>query len=189
MVIIEGIRRSGKSHTFEVLEEHKPELYYHKDKGVIHAMKRGISVDDYVIGRDMTYAQLFYKLPTAAFKNIVFDRQYWTSYVYGQFYRDKYNKDFWMDHIHAVENEYAEMLDNVCVVLITLKDTDFKYIAEMSRQKDHLESTNIDEYKRQYELYQELLDISNVAVVKMPAFQPETEILGLFEKALQTNIL
>lgn len=189
MVVIEGIRRSGKSHTLEVLGANKPDLYYYKDKGVMYAMKKSIDVDDYVIGRDLTYAQLFYNLPVAAFKNLVFDRQYWTSYVYGQFYRDKYNKEFWVDHIHSVENMYGELLENICIVLITLSDDDFKRIAEMQRQKDHLESADIDGYKRQYELYQELLDISNAAVVKLPAFQSDDEILKSLEKALQTKLL
>jgi thymidylate kinase len=186
LIIIEGIRRSGKTHTIETIKESMTDRYlppiFYKDKGVPFAMNNGLSVDDYVIGRDLAYAQFLSFVKPAEFQLLVFDRQYLTTYVYGQFYRSNYSKDFYKQHIEHVESFYKEagLIKKMYTMFIKLKEKDFERIAEMDRKKDVLEDSDIEGYKKQYELYQEAMDITRTNVVELPAFQDENKILEVF---------
>jgi len=178
LIVIEGIRRSGKTYLVDTIKNKNNDVIFYKDRGVMYAMKNNIDVDDYVIGRDLTYAQLFSNTKPDIFNNIVFDRQYLSSYVYGQYYRNKYNKVFWRDHIRKVENLYesAGILDQIKILFIELDESDFEKIANMNRNKDHLENNNIVEYKEQYYLYKEALSITKANVSYIKAFQDSEKI-------------
>lgn len=186
MIVIEGIRRSGKTHTIETVKENMANRYlspiFYKDIGVPFAMNNGLSVDDYVIGRDLAYAQFLSLVKPAEFQLLVFDRQYLTTYVYGQFYRSNYSKEFYRQHIEHVESFYKEagLINKMYTIFIELKEKDFERIAEMDRKKDILEDSDIEGYKKQYELYQEAIDLTGTNVVRLPAFQNKNRILEIF---------
>lgn len=188
MIVIEGIRRSGKTHTVDIIKSNNKNLIFYKDLGVMYAMKNGIDVDDYVIGRDLSYAQLFSNTQPDIFNNIFFDRQYLSSYVYGQYYRDKYDKVFWRDHIRRVEELYAKagILNKIEILFIQLSDTDIDNIHKIKRNKDHLEDENTDGYKRQYELYQEALSITSAKLNFIKGFKEEEYITKRFTEIYES---
>jgi thymidylate kinase len=177
MIILEGIRRSGKSFTLEVLEKAYGGVFtFFKDEGMRLIRGSTIDIDDYAIGRDCAYAQLCSK--TSFFERIVFDRQYISSYVYGQFYRNRYDKDFWVDHIKKVENIYGE--NKPKIIFLDLKKEDFERISEMNRSKDDLESSDISGYLKQYELYKDALSISKSSIFVMDSFKSKEYIEEFF---------
>jgi thymidylate kinase len=187
MIIIEGIRRSGKTYTLETVQRNFKDVIHYKDKGMRMIKDTEIDPDDYAIGRDMAYAQLFPTIPFIIFNRMIVDRQYWSSYVYGQFYRGRYDKEFWMEHIHRVENLlFQEGIDrHIHILLIKPDEDDFKRMAEMGRQKDWLEDDNIESYKQQWRLYEELLEISSANVRFLKPFQDEEYIVKTVHKILQ----
>lgn len=191
MVILEGTRRSGKSYTTKFIEDNFAFYNVYKDQGIriLQDTASLVDVDDYVIGRDLAYAQLMKIMPDKMIKRIFFDRQYLSSYVYGQFYRDKYNKQFWTDHIHRVEEVYGEnfLKNSMMIIFIELESWHFEKIAKLNRKKDVFECDNIDSYKRQYELYQEVLDITQAPVFKMKAFQDLAYLTKFFTSVWKKN--
>ncbi len=182
MVILEGIRRCGKSYTTSFVETNFPFYVVYKDEGINIIKGSPVDIDDYVVGRDLAYAQLISEMPTKAIKRLFFDRQYLSSYVYGQFYRNKYDKSFWVNHIKQVEEIYGKefISQYLSIVFIELEDTDFEKIANIQRNKDSLETNDIDAYKRQYELYQEALEITTVPTYRMKAFQDVSYLTNYF---------
>ena len=184
MIIIEGIRRSGKTFTINTIQKHYTDWINYKDKGMRMIKDTEIDVDDYAIGRDMAYAQLFPTIPYIIFNRMLVDRQYWSSYVYGQFYRGKYDKEFWTDHITRVENLLFQenIQDHLHILLIRPEEDDFKRMSEMGRRKDWLEDEDIESYKRQWELYEELLEISAANVRFLKPFQDEEYIMETVKK-------
>lgn len=187
MIILEGIRRSGKTYTTEFVSQSFPFYIVYKDEGMRIIRDKPIDIDDYVIGRDLAYAQFAKTLPDKAVDRLFLDRQYFTSYVYGQFYRKKYDKEFWADHIRLVESHYGDyFIENfMSLVFIDMNEDDLKSVAKMSRKKDHLESSAFDDYKRQYELYQEALEITKVPVHRMKAFQSNDYLVKFFTQFLR----
>lgn len=187
MLIIEGVRKSGKSYTTNLLSKF-PHFLIYKDLGMRLIPGTKVDPDDYAIGRDFAYAQ---SLPSIAdeylFKNnLVFDRGYWSSYVYGQAWRDKYDKDFWKNHIIKIEETWGETLNEIQVVLITLTEDDFVRIENMNRSKDVWDSTS--DFRKQYELYQEILNVTTLSknnIHFLPAFQSDEFIKDFFNKILQ----
>jgi len=147
-----------------------------------------VDPDDYAIGRDLAYAQA---LPTLIddllFKNnLAFDRGYWSSYVYGQSWRNKYSKDFWKSHIFRVEEVLGDSLKDIHIVFITLTEENFNRIENMGRNKDKWEITN--DFRKQYDLYLEVLDITTLPphnVHLLPAFQSDETINKFFNNILQ----
>jgi len=188
LVILEGIRRSGKSHTIDIIKKNNLNLLFYKDHGVMYAMNNNIDVDDYVISRDLTYAQLFTETKPDFLNKIIFDRQYLSSYVYGQYYRNKYDKSFWRDHIKKVEELYykADLLDHIKIVFIKLNDNELTNIAKMNRAKDQLEDNNLDGYKRQYDLYQEALLITKADVHYIEGFKDREYIIKRFTEIFES---
>lgn len=62
MIILEGVRRSGKSFTTETITKRIPSVIQYKDLGmrlIDHAL---VDPDCYSIGRDLAYAQFLPKL-------------------------------------------------------------------------------------------------------------------------------
>jgi thymidylate kinase len=183
MYIIEGVRRSGKTHTLEIIDKFFIGYHFYKDLGMRLIKDSPIDTDDFSIGRDYALAQFILKIDSSSFENLlIIDRQYFSSYVYGQFYRHKYDKQFWKDHILKVEKIYGDFINNIKVIFIELTEEDFKFMAEMGRQKDWLEDSDINSYKAQYELYLEALEISKARIFKMKAFQGEGYINYFFNK-------
>lgn len=184
MIIIEGVRRSGKSFTVEVIQKNYPDWVYYKDYGMRIIKDTEIDPDDYAIGRDMAYAQFFPKIPFIVFDRMFVDRQYWSSYVYGQFYRKRYSKEFWTEHIERVENTMFQegVWEHIHILLIKPDGDDFKRIAEMGRQKDWLEDENIESYKQQWKLYEELLSFSSANVRFLRPFQDEEYIIDTVKR-------
>jgi thymidylate kinase len=183
MVCIEGIRKSGKTYTIDVIRKNFPQVIVYKDLGIRDIAPKEVSIDDFSIGRDFTYAQCLPKLVGDAHKNIVFDRQYWSSYVYGQAWRNKYNNEFWTNHIHKVEETYGDWLKNIHVVFITLTDSDFQRIEEMNRKKDRWDG--IADFEKQYDLYLEVvvktkLPYGNVHLLS--AFSNDAFIIDFFKR-------
>ena len=62
LVILEGIRRSGKSFTIDVLKKRSPNLVHYKDAGMRIIDHEIVDPDQYAIGRDFAYAQFLPKL-------------------------------------------------------------------------------------------------------------------------------
>ena len=194
MIIIEGPRRVGKTYTVNTILEAHPDFVYYKDKGMRDIRERvePVDPDDYAIGRDMAYAQFLPHLPYKILDRLVLDRQYWSSYVYGLFYRKKYSKEFWVQHIEEVENklfgdpvEEDNLRKHINIILIHPSEEDFTRMADMGRQKDWLEDDEIDGYKTQWDLYMELVNISAANVIPLRAFQPKEEILEVVNKILR----
>lgn len=182
MIILEGIRRSGKTYTTDFVKDNFPFYIVYKDEGMSIIKNTPIDIDDYVIGRDLAYAQFVKTLPEKAINRLFLDRQYFTSYVYGQFYRNKYDKQFWADHIQRVESQYGDdfIKKFMSVLFIEMTEDDLKHAAKTARYKDELESDFIDDYKRQYELYQEVLEITKLPVHRMRAFQNNAYLTDFF---------
>lgn len=182
MVIIEGIRRSGKTFVSEVIRKNFINVTVHKDEWMKHIYKN-VDIDDFVIGRDITYAQIIPKIKNNIF---VFDRQYISSYVYGQFYRKKYNKSFWKEHINKVEEIYGDYIRNITIVFITLNEEDFKKVSAINRNKDKLETDNINDYIKQYELYFEAINnITKANIINLKYFSDEKTIINIFNDILK----
>jgi len=180
MIVIEGIRRCGKSFTVDALQKHFPNLFFFKDLGMRLIKDTPISPDDYAIARDLSYAQFLpHYFWSEEADNLVFDRGYWSTYVYGQCWRDKYNKQFWTDHIKRVEDIYGQFLQKVKFFSFELNDLDFERIEEMDRKKDIWDSTS-DNYRRQYELYREIAEISQAKKHFIKAFMPIDYIIKEF---------
>jgi hypothetical protein len=181
IIIIEGCRRSGKSYTLEAIQEAYPHYIHYKDKGMRHIKDTDIDPDDYAIGRDMAYAQFFPNLPYIVLNKLILDRQYWSSYVYGQFYRKKYSKEFWRQHVIEVESrlfsEDDKVRRHVNILLIKPNENDFERMARMERNKDWLEDSDINSYKKQWKLYEELIDISTAEIMLLKAFQGKEYIV------------
>lgn len=185
MIILEGIRRSGKSFTTDLLKNKIPNLVHYKDIGMRLINHNVVDSDYYAIGRDFAYAQFLPKLrwDTYFTKRLLFDRAYWSTYVYGQCWRDNLSKTFLKDHIHKVEEVYGDFLEQIKILFITLSEDDLKRIESMGRGKDQWDKTR-DDYRQQYDLYMELFDISKVRTFTLDAFQDEKHILDVFNKVL-----
>jgi hypothetical protein len=186
MIIIEGIRRSGKTYAINVLKKNFPHLILYKDLGIRITLNSGVDPDDYAVGRDLAYAQ---GIPTFVdwdvFPRIVFDRQYWSSYVYGQAWRKKYDKTFWKAHVVTVEDIWGVVLKNVHVVLLTCDEDALLRIENMDRTKDEWEITR--DFRKQYELYQELPSITKIPpenIHRLPAFMKDDYIADFFKQIL-----
>jgi hypothetical protein len=177
MLILEGIRRSGKSFTLDVFEKYFSQPRCFKDFGIRAIKDLNICTDAYAIGRDLAYAQFLPTLPSSVVDNIIFDRQYISSCVYGLYYRNKYNKDFWIEHMKRIENLYSSAGLNITTVFLKLKDSDFHKIASMNRKKDDLEDDNELSYREQYDLYEELLNFSSFPVFELEAFLSEENLI------------
>jgi hypothetical protein len=177
MIIIEGPRKVGKSFTLETIQKYEPTTRVFKDLG-IRILKDRIDLDDYAISRDTTYAQF---LPQFMYlwDDIVFDRGYWSSYVYGQCWRNKYDKNFWIEHIKRVEDLYGTFLSKIKVLSFDLTEDDFKRIENTIRNKDGWE--NVSDYRLQYDLYKEVADISQVKKYFIKPFQSEEYIMKEFK--------
>ena len=186
MVTIEGVRRIGKSFAIDVLKKYYPNLIYHKDLGIRMIKGAGVDIDDYVIGRDLTLAQFLPKIETSNLESLIFDRQYWSSYVYGQYYRKKYNKTGWKNHILNVEQVYGiDWIEkNMHIVLLSPEADDYKRLAGMNRKKDDLEDSNIDSYIIQQELYIEILSLSRAQVHLLKPFQNEEYIISFMKRLI-----
>ena len=133
----------------------------------------------------MAYAQLFPKIPYKIFDRMVIDRQYWSSYVYGQFYRKKYSKEFWIEHITRVENLLLIQdiqRQHLHILLIRPDEDDFKRMADMGREKDCFEDNSIESYKQQWKLYEEILSFSSANVRFLKPFQNKEHILEIVNK-------
>lgn len=182
MIILEGIRRSGKSFTTKFIEDYFPFYVVYKDDGVRLIKDSPIDIDDYVIGRDLAYAQFIKTMPEKAINRLFLDRQYLTSYVYGQFYRDKYDKEFWAKHIQKVEAQYGDDFIEkfMSILFIEMNEDDLVKAANLDRDKDDLEDNDIQSYIKQYELYQEVLSITKVPVYRMKAFQDSAYLTKFF---------
>jgi hypothetical protein len=185
VVILESVRQGGKTYTANVLDKNFPHMLIYKDIGMRLIVNSKVDPDDYAIGRDLAYAQA---LPQMADEfllesNLVFDRGYWSSYVYGQAWRNKYDKEFWRSHIALVEKIWGEALNKVHIVFLTLTQEDFGRIENMDRKKDAWDSTQ--DFRKQYSLYGEIL---NTTIIKkqnihfLPAFKNDEYIIDFFKK-------
>lgn len=187
IIIIEGIRRSGKTFTIDVIRKYIPEYTLYKDEGIRIATERKWDIDNYATTRDLTYAIFLSKMPNLINSKLIFDRQYLSSYVYGQFYRSTYDKEYWTNHIKMIEEIYDEKLQDITILFMSLTESDFKHMASLTRNKDHLETSEIDSYKRQYELYLEALEISNAKIVPIKAFQTEEYLVKVLKNIMITH--
>jgi thymidylate kinase len=183
MFIIEGVRCSGKSFTADVVRKNFPDIQVYKDVGMRLIANKGIDPDDYAIGRDLAYAQ---SLPVLMDENMantaVFDRQYFSSYVYGRAWRKRYDKEFWADHIRLVEDTYGPFLEKITIVFLDLPGEEtLDKMKKMHRQKDKWDKTL--DFKRQYKLYRNLWmnNITRAKVVHLPSFQTEDFIVKFFK--------
>ena len=185
MVILEGIRSCGKTFTSDVISKVFPIRLY-KDLGIRMLKENNLKtdVDDYSIGRDLAYAQFAKKIDKPTLDMLVFDRQYISSCVYGIHYRNRYDKEFWFNHLKMVESIYKKSNTNVKILFIELESEDFKKIVEMKRKKDWLDTTDINDYIKQYLLYLDFLQYSSFPVIRMKAFQDEEYICKMFVEAL-----
>ncbi len=177
MIIIEGIRRSGKTHTVNLLKTIFNDVIFFKDASFAN-LNPSLDPDSFAIGRDCAYAQFLPTLDKSYTDRLLFDRQYWSSYVYGQIYRDRY-QNFWENHIRNVEGIYGDNLPKI--LFITLETEDIKRISNMDRTKDGLETTNEAIYLKQYIKYTELFGISNADIYMMKAFQDDEYIIEFFK--------
>jgi len=165
----------------DVLQKSFANLIFHKDLGMRIIKGTSISPDDYAIGRDLALAQFiphFYWEDT--FNRLVVDRGYWSSYVYGQCWRDRYDKNFWTEHLKKVEGCYGAFLKQLKIVLFRLTEEDFDRIENMNRQKDDWEGIN--DYRKQYDLYKECIERSKARVYSLEAFKSEDYIVQTFSK-------
>jgi thymidylate kinase len=187
MIILEGIRRSGKSYTVDVLKNHIPNLIHHKDLGMRIIAQTPVDPDSYAMGRDFALAQFLPKLYwNFEFTNrLLLDRAYWSTYVYGQCWRNNYGKTFFKNHIERVEETYGEFLKEIKIVFITLTKNNFNRIKGMGREKDQWEMTHVD-YDKQYELYQELFQISKAKIFTLNGFNSDDYIVKTFNKVLNS---
>ena len=184
MIILEGIRRSGKSYTIEVLKRHFLNLIYYKDLGM-RLISGVVDPDSYAIGRDLAYAQFLPNLQWNEdfIKRLLFDRSYWSTYVYGLSWRDNFSRTFFKEHIKRVEKIYGDFLKDIKILFITLTEDDMKKIELMDRKKDRWENTHSD-YRIQYKLYNKLFDISNAKIFTLDAFKNEDYIVKTFNNVL-----
>src|SRR5208337_145377 len=182
MWVIEGVRCSGKTFTADVIKRNFPNVCVYKDIGMRLAAERQLDLDDYAIGRDLTYAQ---SLPILMDDHLadtaVFDRMYFSSYVYGIAWR-KGNKEFWKEHIQTVENIYGDFLKKIHVIFLDLpNDATLDKMKKMHRQKDKWDKTL--DFKRQYRLYLNLINnITKAKVTFLPSFQSEDYIVKFFKE-------
>jgi hypothetical protein len=181
MIIIEGPRRCGKSFTKDVLLKKFGNLILFKDLGMRIIKDTPIDPDDFAIGRDLAYAQFVPQFSWApTFDRLVMDRGYWSSYVYGQCWRNRYNKNFWSEHLKRVEDFYGSYLEKVKILVFHLNEDDFKRMESMDREKDVWEHTN--DYRQQYELYSECAEKSQAKIFLIDAFQSEDYIARTFSE-------
>jgi thymidylate kinase len=188
MIILEGVRQSGKTYAVNVLDKNFAHMLIYKDIGMRLIANSKVDPDDYAIGRDLAYAQ---SLPQMADdflfqNNLIFDRGYWSSYVYGQAWRNKYDKDFWKEHISLVEKVWGDALNKVHIVFITLTPEDFTRIENMNRDKDVWDATK--DFRNQYALYGEILNMTKVSKANihlLPAFQKDEFIIDFFKQILR----
>jgi len=166
------------------LKRRIPNLIHYKDLGMRIIASTSIDPDYYAIGRDLAYAQFLPKLQwdEEFTKRLLFDRAYWSTYVYGQCWRDNLSKIFFDAHIEIVEETYGMFLKNIKILFITLTEDDMKRIESMDRNKDQWD-THTD-YRKQYKLYLELFNISNTKIFTLDAFKDEDYIVNTFNKVL-----
>lgn len=182
MYILESARSGGKSFTADVIRKNFPNVCVYKDVGMRLIGNKNIDPDDYAIGRDLAYAQ---SLPILMDEHMtetaVFDRQYFSSYVYGRAWRKKYDKEFWADHIRLVEDTYGPFLEKINIIFLDLPDeATLDRMKKMHRQKDKWD--NKLDFKRQYNLYLYLINnITKAKVTFLPSFQSEDFIVNFFK--------
>lgn len=189
MLIIEGVRRCGKSHTIKVLKKSISQLIFYKDLGMRMITNKAIDPDIYAIGRDLAYAQFLPNLCRYGwYENFVerlfFDRAYWSSYVYGQAWRNNYSKTFWKTHIKLIEDTYGDFLKKIKIIFITLTKDDFQRIEDMDRNEDQWEKTHTD-YRKQYDLYMELFNISKIKTHTLDGFKDDSYISSKIRSILE----
>lgn len=181
MYILESTRCGGKTFTADVIRKNFPDIQVYKDVGMRLIANKGVDPDDYAIGRDLAYAQsLPVLMDEYMSETAVFDRQYFSSYVYGRAWRKKYDKEFWADHIRLVEDTYGPFLDKITIVFLDLADeTTLDKMKKMHRQKDKWDKTL--DFKRQYKLYLNIINnITKAKVIFLPSFQTEDFIVKFF---------
>lgn len=186
MIILESCRRAGKTYTCEKVEQYFSHIQIYKDFGIriIKNINANIDIDDYAIGRDLAYAQFLPSLPNDLVSNLLIDRQYLSTCVYGICYRDKYDKKFWFEHIKRVEELYKNMGMKISILFIELEQKDFHKIASMGRKKDWLEDDDEQGYHIQYELYEDFLAHTSFPIVRMKAFQDDEYIISKISEVL-----
>ena len=185
MVILESTRRSGKSYTCEKVEQYFSNIRIYKDFGlrILNKINTKIDIDDYCIGRDLAYAQFIPTLPFEVENNLLLDRQYISTCVYGLYYRSKYNKQFWVKHLQRVEELYKNIGTKVIILFIELTNKDFQRISSMGRKKDWLEEDGEQGYRNQYELYEFFLKETSFHIIRMKAFQDDEYIISKISEA------
>ena len=183
MIVLEGIRSSGKSFTLDVLKKNLPQLIFYKDLGM-RIFPKEVDPDDYAIALDYTYAQCLPKL-VAPHEHIIIDRLYFSSYVYGQAWRKTYDKKFWTNHIKTVEQMYGNFLKEITFVYLSVSYDDLDRIKKMNRKKDQWDSKH--DFIRQDQLYTQLFNrgITKAKVLLLPAFQSEDFITQFFKSYLK----
>ena len=144
-----------------------------------------VDPDDFTIGRNFAYAQMMPELLSEyTLEHLVLDRQYWSSYVYGQAWRDKYDKQFWTEHIQDIEEQWGEYLEDIKFILITPDEEDFKRAEELVRESDNWDY-RVD-YRNQHELYEEVFEISRANKFRMRPFQTKEYIIKVFKDILES---
>lgn len=186
MIILEGIRRSGKTFTMDVLKENFKNMQVYKDVSMRIINHQSINADAVAMGRDFAYAQFIPQILSKSLSDhIIFDRGYWSSYVYAQCWRDEFTKEQMTEHVQKVEEQYGNFMDNIKIVFIKVDAVDIERIEAMDRGKDRWEKTHSD-YREQYSLYTELPMISKANVYEMKAFQDEEYIVNKFKDILRS---
>lgn len=141
-----------------------------------------VNIDDIAIGRDLALAQFIAKLPSYVTDRYIFDRQYWSSYVYGQAWRDKYSKAFWEKHIQVVESYLLYTNSKIKIVFLQLTENDFKRVESNNRKKDKWDLTT--DFRYQYDLYQEVIRLSKMEIHMMKAFQDDKYIIDFIRNVV-----
>ncbi len=185
IIILEGIRRSGKSYTIEILKRNFKNLTYYKDSSMGFVDHNKVCPDSIAIGRDLAYAQFLKVINKSESDYLLFDRGYWSTYVYGQCWRNKFTKVDMEKHVKKVEEIYGDFLNNIKVVFLEVDAVDIELIESMNREKDQWDKSHND-YREQYSLYSELPLISKVKVFEMKAFQSSSYIVNKFKDILRS---
>lgn len=165
----------------DVIKKNFKNITCYKDLGMRIIDHDIVDADSCAMGRDLAYAQFLKILADKDSKfveNLLFDRGYWSSYVYAQCWRDKHSKRDMARHVNLVEQTFSGLLNDIKIIYLNVDDEDLKRIESMDRDKDIWEKTRTD-YRYQLELYEELLGFNVSVARKFPikAFQPEEKLI------------
>jgi hypothetical protein len=164
VIFLEGCRSCGKGYTTNALKKAYGFITIYKDIGI------PTIVDEFLL------------------ENLIFDRGYFSSYVYGLAWRNKYDKAFWATHIRNVEETYGDFLSKLHVVFISMTEENFKTIESSNRSKDVWDDTK--DFRKQYDLYLEVLNLSRIPTSNihcLPGFMKDNEIIDFFRPILGEN--